>query len=34
MDPKEIEKLAKLIKSSGDKLLNSEFKFTLTGMNA
>ncbi|KAG5684856.1 hypothetical protein PVAND_014066 [Polypedilum vanderplanki] len=31
MDPKMIEKLSKVIKEQGDKLLTSEFKFTLTG---
>lgn len=34
MDPKEIEKLSKVIKDEGDKLLTSQFKFTLTGMYA
>lgn len=31
MDPKDIEKLAKVLRDQGDKLLTSEFKFTLTG---
>ncbi|CRK93086.1 CLUMA_CG006583, isoform A [Clunio marinus] len=31
MDPKSIEKLAKVLRDQGDKLLTSEFKFTLTG---
>jgi hypothetical protein len=31
MDPKAIEKLSKVIREQGDKLLTSEFKFTLTG---
>lgn len=31
MDPKDIEKLAKILRDQGDKLLTSEFKFTLTG---
>lgn len=31
MDPKDIEKLAKILRDQGDKLLTCEFKFTLTG---
>lgn len=31
MDPKDIEKLAKILRDQGDKLLTSEFKFTVTG---
>lgn len=31
MDPKKIHNLSKLIRQQGDKLLTSEFKFTLTG---
>jgi hypothetical protein len=31
MDPKEIQKLAKVLRDQGDKLLTSEFKFTVTG---
>lgn len=31
MDPKKIHNLSKLIREQGDKLLTSEFKFTLTG---
>lgn len=32
MDPRDIEKLANVLRDQGDKLLTSEFKFTLTGM--
>lgn len=31
MDPKQITSLAKLLKDSGDKVLNSEFKLTFSG---
>lgn len=31
MDPRDIEKLANVLRDQGDKLLTSEFKFTLTG---
>ena len=31
MDPKDIEKLAKILRDQGDKILTCEFKFTLTG---
>uniref|UniRef100_W4VR35 Putative serine/threonine-protein kinase 11-interacting protein n=1 Tax=Corethrella appendiculata TaxID=1370023 RepID=W4VR35_9DIPT len=31
MDPKQITNFAKLLKDSGDKILNSEFKLTLSG---
>lgn len=31
MDPKEIQKLAKILRDQGDKLLTSEFKFSVTG---
>lgn len=32
MDPKQISKLAKLLRDSGDKVLNYNFKLTLTGI--
>lgn len=31
MDPQKITKLAKLLKSEGDKVLNNEYKLTLSG---
>lgn len=31
MDPKEIQRLTKVLRDQGDKLLTSEFKFTVTG---
>lgn len=31
MDPEKIVKLAKLLKSEGDKVLNNEYKLTLSG---
>lgn len=33
MDPKDIEKLSKVLRNQGDKLLTSQFKFILTGEN-
>lgn len=32
MDPKQISNLAKLLRASGDKVLNSDFKLSLSGM--
>ena len=32
MDPRQITSLARLLKDNGDKVLNSEFKLTLSGM--
>lgn len=31
MDPKQISSLAKLLRDSGDKVLNCNFKLTLSG---
>jgi hypothetical protein len=31
MDPKNIEKLANVLRDQGDKILTADFKFTLTG---
>jgi len=31
MDPKQISNLAKLLKDNGDKVLNADFKLSLSG---